>query len=108
MGKVNAVPCAPCTSIHVWKVDISAYRVIAQKDGRNMTSILRKASRSIADKYPDDMYCDPCNVVQHMEVRSLGQSGNKIKQICSQLGVSVSDFMKIELYNELVLKKKIA
>lgn len=108
MEKVTGKFCQPSGDIRVRTFDVAAYKKMSEKEGRTMTAIMRKAAKNIADRYPEQVHSEAHLSVDDMPIRGLGKSGEKIKQICSQLGVSVSDFMKIELYNELVLKKKIA
>ena len=99
---------APSGEIRIQNVRSRAYQELSKRQGITMNRILRKKLVEVLDEYPDDI---PVNPTSPYEIFISGLSPKRIQKlnaICANLGVSVSDFMKVKLYDDNLkaLKKK--
>lgn len=88
------------STIKINRVCGEHFHLSAKKHGVSMNRLLRKKLKIVIDKYKhtDSITNDYCACIF---INTTLDEANRIRQICHNLGVSVSDFLKITLYNEI-------
>lgn len=88
------------STIRITKVCGNHFHLSAKDNETTMNKLLRKKLRIVIEKYKhtDKITNDYCTCIF---INTTQDEANRVRQICHNLGVSVSDFLKITLYNEL-------
>jgi 2C-methyl-D-erythritol 2,4-cyclodiphosphate synthase len=91
--------CQPCIELAIRRVRGSHFQQEATKKGIPMTRVLRQKLMIVIDKYKHTENIDSA-VYATIKLNVTPKENEQLRQICHSLGVSVSDFLKITLYNE--------
>ena len=97
--------CQPCRDIRIYNVRNTAYQDVHKRPGVYMSTIIRKQIRDIVSAYPDDL---PAFNGPALEIciNGLGDDKHKVTAIANALGVSVSDFLKVKLFEDQLKDEK--
>lgn len=101
----SGVPCQPCVVTRIFGIRKEAYKEIARKKGDTMTNVLRNEIAQIVTQYPDTFPISSEMSVSEIKIEKLGHCKDKLQRICAFLNVDTSDFLKIKLYDKLLLNE---
>lgn len=91
--------CHPPDTIRIWAVQTKEYKEEAAKLGWTAQKLMRKKIRSALAQFPDEIEM-PGNIdVHELIVVGVGKDAKKVRQICAAINVSVSDFLKVQLFS---------
>ncbi len=103
----NSPTCEPSGSIRIYRISDLLKGVIvkvAGKTGVSTSRYLKPVIGEILESYPQEMKCrkecEPCKM--EIEITSISQSRlEQINNIAANIGVSPSDFIKVELARKM-------
>jgi len=97
--------CEKLTMIRIFSVNGDHFQSHANKLGLRIDLTIGSKVSDVIKKYShteniNDKY------YSHVPIKCTPDEAIQVRRICQKLGVSVSDFLKITLYNELNANKK--
>lgn len=98
--------CEPSNKIVLRRVRGNEYYNMSRDRMETMSGMLCTAAKMIVKKYKPEQMEFQKDVSSCIEITMPSEVSAAIREICAKLNVSTSDFMKIELYNQLILKNK--
>ena len=91
--------CHPPDTIRISGVITRAYKDEAAHLGWTAQKLMRKKIRSALAQFPDDITLPEDLDVHELIVVGVGKDAKKVRQICAAINVSVSDFLKVQLFS---------
>jgi hypothetical protein len=91
--------CHPPDTIRISGVISRTYKDEAAHLGWTAQKLMRKKIRSALAQFPDEITLPEDLDVHELIVVGVGKDAKKVRQICSAINVSVSDFLKVQLFS---------
>lgn len=97
--------CEKLTNIVMRNVNGDHFHKHANKLGLRIDLTIGSKVSDVIEKYSHtEKITTDCH--NHIQIKCTPDEAIQVRRICQKLGVSVSDFLKITLYNELNTNKK--